>query len=53
MLKKIVNGEEVVMSAEEESSILEEWAASDTEALKPKTKTLEERIAALEALVGQ
>ena len=41
----------VPMTDEEEAQIRAEWAESKKEAERPKPKTLEERVAALEAVI--
>lgn len=41
----------VPMTDEEEAQIRADWAASTKEAERPKPKTLEERVAALEAII--
>lgn len=41
----------VPMTDEEEKQIRAEWAESKKEAERPKPKTLEERVAALEAVI--
>ena len=51
MLKKMVDGKKVIMSDEEEAAILAEWQANDEKAAEPKPLSVEERLAALEAIV--
>ena len=41
----------VPLTDEEEAQIRAEWAESKKEAERPKSKTLEERVAALEAII--
>lgn len=51
MLTKMVDGKEVAMSDAEEAEICTEWAASEAKTAEPKPKTVEQRLAELEALV--
>jgi uncharacterized lipoprotein YmbA len=51
MLNKIVNGQELVCSPEEEAQIRAEWAANESKANQPISKSLEEQIEELKAKV--
>lgn len=51
MLKKIVNGEEVVMSAEEEAQIMAEWGSFTPDVKTQPTK--EELLARIQLLAEQ
>ena len=52
MLTRLVNGERIELTAEEETATREEWAENDRlqaiEDAKPKQPTIEERLSALE-----
>ena len=49
MLNKIVNGQELVCSPEEEAQIRAEWAANESKALEKKPINIETQIAQLQA----
>ena len=51
MLNKIVNGQQVQCTPEEEAEIRAEWAANEAKALEPQPPTLEEIVAQLQAEV--